>query len=520
MATSKTIHDFLTEVSALNAEILEAELIARSIVPQRGPVINRRRQLANALLIESQGSVFAPYFQYDPMVDLRKCAAFVTLYRNELEKQEKTAEQKRIAIANLRILDARISRILCTRNEEKAISKDLLKTVKQLILSDVTDTDDVESDNGSGELGETTHHETSCSQDQSGVSPRACTENAHNNSAQAGIFGQFQPGSSHPQAQFNIPNPLFDIENGMSRLQFEQQHYNFGGFSPFNQDLGNAKNKVPVYKWKIKYSGRNDKQDAFEFLRIVNSKAQSYQTTHAELFASASEFFTGEASKWYFSQGFRDWNDLESKLLADFMQVNYFDDLIDIIRQRKQASHESIVQFFTVFEDNCSRLRHPLTTAEKINILKRNIFAKYQPYIALVQFKSIDEMKHALKILEATMSYSGNGGGNSHSFGRNVRFNSRDRYTHSPHRHSHSPHRSDSQPNYKRESRFEKFEAKDNDYRSSRDRTRSPYPSSNARNGNENRSRERSNSNSSHTHSRSDSRDKNFRSRSQENVRK
>lgn len=518
MATDKTIHDFLNEVSALNAEILEAELIARSILPQRGPVINKRRQLANALLVESQGSVFAPYFQYDPMVDLRKCTAFVTLYRNELEKQDKTAEQKRIALANLRMLDARISRILCTTNEEKAISKNLLSTVKQLILSDVTSTNDAGSVDGSDELNGEDQLANSQSQNQSSVILSAHTENVRDKSAQATIFSQFQPGSSNPRVQCNIPNPLFDIENGMSRLHVEQQHYNCGGFSPYNQESCNPKNKLPVYKWKIKFSGLNDKQDAFEFLRMVKSKAQSYQTSQTELFASASEFFTGEASKWYFSQHFADWSEIESKLLADFMQVNYFDDLIDIIRKRKQAANESIVQFFTVFEDNCSRLLTPLSTLEKINILKRNIFAKYQPYIALVQFKSIDEMKHALKILEATMSYSGNGSDNS--FGRNVRFDSRDRHSHSPHRYSHSPHRSDTQPNYKRESKVDNVEDKDKDYRSSRDRTRSPYPSSNAPNKNENKSRERSNSNSSHTHSRNNSRDRNFRSRSQENVRK
>lgn len=85
------------------------------------------------------------------------------------------------------------------------------------------------------------------------------------------------------------------------------------------------------------------------------------------------------------------------------MDVDYYDNLLDTIRQRKQTQTESIVHFFTIFEDDCSRLQTLLTTNEKNNILKNNILQKFRPYVTLKVYGTSDELKHDLKLLEATM---------------------------------------------------------------------------------------------------------------------
>lgn len=61
----------------------------------------------------------------------------------------------------------------------------------------------------------------------------------------------------------------------------------------------------------------------------------------------------------------------------------------------------------------------PLSLHEKITILKKNVLQKYRPYIVLTTFYSIEELKHALKILESTMP--------SYDTNRSVRFGSNDR---------------------------------------------------------------------------------------------
>lgn len=80
----------------------------------------------------------------------------------------------------------------------------------------------------------------------------------------------------------------------------------------------------------------------------------------------ASEFFTGFAAKWFHAQSFSSWHDISTKLISDFVQVDYFDNLLDTIRNRKQEHAESVVAFFTNFEDSCSRLLTPLTSMEKL----------------------------------------------------------------------------------------------------------------------------------------------------------
>lgn len=60
--------------------------------------------------------------------------------------------------------------------------------------------------------------------------------------------------------------------------------------------------------------------------------------------------------------------------------------------------------FFTIFEDDCSRLQTNLNQNDKINILKKNVLQKYRPYISLENYASVNELKHDLKLIEATMA--------------------------------------------------------------------------------------------------------------------
>lgn len=496
---SKPLNDCLKEASLLNVEILTGELVARGIIPARGPLINKRRQLASAWLKEKDGQIFVPYFEHDPLVDLRKCAALVTSFEVEINRNDSSQEEKLKAIANLKVLDARIGRILCTNNEEEALARNLSHNVKRLILADIVD---LNSSNGSANEHDqdgvpNTNH--------AGCSAHHGTTNDHESTLRREKEPIFQDNFPPSSGSKNINVDPYELENAMANIKLTSP-------DPFNQSF--VSRKLPIHKWNIRFSGSDDKKDAFEFLRIVNSKARSYQTSQDELFASASEFFIGEASKWYFSQDFVDWSDLTEKLLADFMQVNYFDDLIDIVRQRKQTSNETIVQFFTIFEDNCSRLRVPLSNSEKISILKRNVLQKYQSYIALMSFQSLNAMKHALKVLEATMSQ------NNHSGNRFVRFDSRERRSFSRERYSHSPNRYENSAQSNHVSRYDKLDTRNNDFRSPRDRTRSPYPNQNNQRVNDvNKQRDRSNSNSGYNNARTNSRERGFfRSTSQEKV--
>lgn len=554
--TNMNFDDLLMEVSALENEIIDCELLARSITPQRGPYINKRRQLTKALLEEHQGKVFEPFFQFEPLADLHRCAQLVTVFESHVTKNDSDEETKRKARINLKFLDARIGRVICSNNDERTTARNLSHNVKKLITPNVVDLNNSITDDSVGSVsGENNAQNESqdASQTDQRTDPQTNKTNVNDN-PRANIHG-FSSQQTFSRSTFNNPynnhctnahgtdtdksthfqNPFFEIPfSGFTANQnanhnmFQSQSNTFPVYNPSEIERAMANlnlqsnqypkqpNKLPIHKWNLKFHGLNDKQDAFEFLRVVKSKARSYNTSHDELFASASEFFIGEASKWYFSQQFDDWIDLEERLIADFMQVNYFDDLIDTIRQRKQSSNESVIQFITIFEDNCSRLRVPLPTKEKISILKRNVLQRYQSYIALTQFNSVNELKHALKLLEATMSYPNNSSNRYVHFDRHD--NNRRNISFSPHRsngYSHSPNRFDKfshSPN-RSENEFQKrtdFAQKSN-HVSRFDETRNKnYSRSNSPYLNNNTQRERSSSNSNNNRMRSNSREHSF----------
>lgn len=241
--------------------------------------------------------------------------------------------------------------------------------------------------------------------------------------------------------------------------------------------------QIPIYKWNLKFSGEGKTKDVFVFLQSIKSKARSQNVSDMELFTFASEFFSGFASTWYHSQQFNSWDDITIKLISDFVQVDYFDNLLDTIRQRKQSQSENVVQFFINFEDSCSRLPTPLSNLEKVNILRKNVLQKYRPYIALSTFQSVDEMKHALKILESTMIFTDSS--------KNVRFGSKDR-NHS----AYTDNRNNSDKNTSR-SRYERFHS--NDAKNNNDSSANT------------RFRHRSNSNASNSSHRSVTPSSNFR---------
>lgn len=145
--------------------------------------------------------------------------------------------------------------------------------------------------------------------------------------------------------------------------------------------------------------------------------------------------------------------------------------------------NESIVHFFTVFEDDCSRLKDELPQAEKIKIVKKIVLQKYRPYIALTNFHSLNEIKEALKILEATMPHN-----NYHDSNRFKRHSSGDKLSNF----------SDNSNKNSHESRFDKFNnGKQVGFTRDRSHSNNSFHSNSSRN-NSRENRQRTNSNGSY----------------------
>lgn len=255
------------------------------------------------------------------------------------------------------------------------------------------------------------------------------------------------PFLGHGRIEVPVHNNTF-IPHSNLNDEFGQPIENRTFTLPQNNSNSYNFKPIPIYKWNIKFGGDGKTDDVFVFLQKINSKARAQNVSEEELFVFASELFTGFAVKWFHAQSFSSWTDISIKLISDFVQVDYFDNLLDTIRNRKQEYTESVVKFFTNFEDSCSRLMTPLSAEEKVTILKKNILQKYRPYVVLTHFQTVDEMKYALKILEATMvSNEGN---------KNVRFGSRDK-----NRSFSAERNKETSENNNNRSRYDRFQATD-----------------------------------------------------------
>lgn len=363
----KSEDDFYRELALISDETITHELEIRNVDANRGPLVNRRKQLARELFNEQINSNIQFTMVVSPLNDLKVCKSMIDKYEVELNDLTSTSDMRQKAIANLEFIEKIIIRVDCTSDQESDLAKLLLKAIKTL-----TDT----ANGGARSKTQTTPITFPQQTQSTNVLPHA--------------------NSNRNQRQNNTnTNNDSNSTSGQNSQQFDAIARRFNG----------------------------DKQaDVFEFLRTIKSKAQANHVSDDELMNSAAEFFSGCAAKWFYAQTFRNWTDLSEKLVSDFVQVNYFDELIDTIRQRRQSPNESIVHFFIVFEDDCSRLKDELPQAEKIKIIKKNVLQKYRPYIALTNFHSLNEIKESLKILEATMPHN-----NYHDSNRFKRYGSGDR---------------------------------------------------------------------------------------------
>lgn len=432
---AKTMDDFLNGVSKLIDDVVDHELIMRNVTPQGGPVHNKRRQLAKILYDEYIQNIAPAIVPQNLSNDLCLTSHFINICQVDLISPDPNLREK--AILTLKHFQYKISRITCFAPADMANCQRFeTETLLRIIL------------NGQNSPSTPNVNANAGVQNNQQVQQNAHASNSIPNvpPAQAST-----PINTNANAQRNL-NAQFDLLNlGSLQSDSNSQHEN------------TTRIHLPkLYKWGIKFSNESKSLGVFEFIQKVEAKAKAYEVSHESLFQSACELFDGFAAKWFLSQTFINWNEIKEKLISDFVQVDYLENLLDTIRQRKQAYNEEIVHFFTVFEDDCSRLPVQLTVDEKLNILKKNILQKYRPYVALSKFNSVDDMKHALKVLEMSMSQN-----NSTDNSRYVRFNSNDRGARN------NEQRSGNNSNDSSRSRFDKFQAKTQNEHTRNDRSSS-----------------------------------------------
>lgn len=439
MAESNYLSDVLSEIDPLVTDTLNYELKLRGIQPAQAPSV-KRVQLARELVKDREGSGNTQW-PFMPMNDdLRCCASLLTQFESILTSASRTMLTIENAVVNLLFLKVRVERFNTSVQNDRSMINMLKANIQNAITRGeqmlhssqhpMTPAEEII------DLVGTTDSNVSASVPID-INPLFASLNL--NSSNAPRTTQLPTANSTPtqannnyltnQTQFNKNVPLTStsafLDNPVPRVNLNHSFPNANQMAQSSNVVPNALNfdqkfqnpnqygqiytpprrDHKMYKWNVKFSGESTKYDAIDFIQKVNAIARSRGVTDQELFESAIEFFSGEALKWYYAQQHKthSWSELSRKLISDFIEVNYYDNLLDTIRQTQQSQSESIVHFFTHFEDKCSRLQTPLSQRDQIHIIKKNVLPKYRPFTTLTPYNTLSDLKEHLKQLEASM---------------------------------------------------------------------------------------------------------------------
>lgn len=161
---------------------------------------------------------------------------------------------------------------------------------------------------------------------------------------------------------------------------------------------------IPVAKWNItKFDGVSNRISLSAFLENVEELRESRNVSYDELFAAASDLFTGKALLWFRSikSRVKNWSQLVLELRLQFLPEDFNDKLFEEIKQRTQGSDESMGIYIAVMSNMFNRLTVTVTEAARLKILLKNINPFYQSQLGLIKIESVRELLELGRKLEA-----------------------------------------------------------------------------------------------------------------------
>lgn len=167
------------------------------------------------------------------------------------------------------------------------------------------------------------------------------------------------------------------------------------------------KSRVPrdLHKWGIRFSGEDD-SSVLSFILDVEEKAAWRGVELDHLLVGVSEFFFGEAKTWY--RSVRDkvdsWEELKIALRREYLPLDYYDNLWEEIRGRKQGINESVGTFIANMTAMFARLgmEEPIAEDIRLKIILKNLAPYYTERLALTDVLSVKHLKVLGKQLEVS----------------------------------------------------------------------------------------------------------------------
>lgn len=160
----------------------------------------------------------------------------------------------------------------------------------------------------------------------------------------------------------------------------QRQFFDEWQFPPVQNPMAARFRKtVPVYQWRVSFSGNGKGAHLYDFLSKISMYKRSEQITDEDLLLSIGHLLTGKALQWYVAEGdmFHNLPDLVEAMRRRFLPPDYDYRLQLEISQRQQKASESFAEYMTHMKSLFKCLSVPMTEAQQVCILKKNLLQKY-----------------------------------------------------------------------------------------------------------------------------------------------
>lgn len=160
---------------------------------------------------------------------------------------------------------------------------------------------------------------------------------------------------------------------------------------------------VSFHKWGLQFSGEG-RPSVNSFLTDVEDKASTYNISFNTLLQGVVEFLEGTARTWYrINKGeIGSWEEFKILLRREFLPLDYYDNLAEEIRNRRQGSDELIGPFVSNMLGLYSRLEDVVPEEEVLKQIVKNLHPYYTERLALTEVLSIRTLKDLGKKLEVS----------------------------------------------------------------------------------------------------------------------
>lgn len=213
-----------------------------------------------------------------------------------------------------------------------------------------------------------------------------------------------EQGSTPVYAATSVPS----VSGGKSKsAKEERSDEEEEGGGPRERKGFNSKKSLDFHKWGLSFSG-SEGTSVLSFIMDLEEKAEWKGVDLDLLVTGASEFFTGRAKTWFRSVKSKidSWKELKIALRSEFLPLDYYENLWEDIRMRKQGQSESIGAFVSNMLALFSRLEmiDEIKDEVKLQLIRKNLNPFFTQGLALVEVLSLDHLKRLGKKLEVSQA--------------------------------------------------------------------------------------------------------------------